>query len=152
MKLGTRISIVAFTLGSCLFAAYLEREERFTRDTQAPFVLFDAVQGQLSAIRAQRYQEAYFKASTQYMVDTDFDLFIQKARGCDAVLRQAVRWEFGIPSISGENAEVPVHFFLPGGDVIPASYALIRENRTWKIDDIQIADALPPRSAAGVRL
>lgn len=152
MKLGTRIFIVGFTLGSCALAAFLQLQENAGLSEPKPFELFDTIQTQLRAIRTQRYQQAYLQASSQYMDTTDLDRFIESARGTHSAIRQAVRWEFGILSLEGSTAEVPVQFFLHNGELLPATYRLVRENRTWKIDSVEMGDSEQTRTVAGLRM
>jgi hypothetical protein len=152
MRLGTRIFIVGFTLGSCVLAAYLQFQENAELADSAPFELFDTVQTQLKAIRTQRYQQAYMQASSQYMDTTDLEQFIEATRGAHSAIRQAVRWEFGILSSDGNTAEVPVRFFLQNGELLPATYRLVREKRSWKIDSAELGEPTQTRSTAGLRL
>jgi cation transport regulator ChaB len=152
MKLGSRICIVGFTLGSCALAAFLQLQENAGFAEPKPFELFDTVQTQLRAIRTQRYQQAYLQASSQYMDTNDLDRFIESARGTHSVIRQAVRWEFGILSVEGNLAEVPVQFFLHNGESVPATYRLVRETRAWKIDSVELGEAEQTRTTAGLRM
>ena len=152
MKLRTRIFIVGFTLGSCALAAFLQVRENADLAEPKPFELFDTIQTQLRAIRTQRYQQAYLQASSQYMDTTDLDRFIESARGTQSAIRQAVRWEFGILSVEGRTAEVPVRFFLHNGELLPATYRLVRENRSWKIDSVELGEAGQTRTVAGLRM
>ncbi len=152
MKLRTRIFIVGFTLGSCALAAFLQVRENADLAEPKPFELFDTIQTQLRAIRTQRYQQAYLQASSQYMDTTDLDRFIESARGTQSAIRQAVRWEFGILSVEGSTAEVPVRFFLHNGELLPATYRLVRENRSWKIDSVELGEAGQTRTVAGLRM
>jgi hypothetical protein len=152
MKLRTRIFIVGFTLGSCALAAFLQVQDNAGLAEPKPFELFDTIQTQLRAIRTQRYQQAYLQASSQYMDTTDLDRFIESARGTQSAIRQAVRWEFGILSVEGNTAEVPVRFFLHNGELLPATYRLVRENRSWKIDSVELGEAVQTHSVAGLRM
>jgi len=152
MKLRTRIFIVGFTLGSCALAAFLQVQDNAGLAEPKPFELFDTIQTQLRAIRTQRYQQAYLQASSQYMDTTDLDRFIESARGTQSAIRQAVRWEFGILSVEGSTAEVPVRFFLHNGELLPATYRLVRENRSWKIDSVELGEAGRTHSVAGLRM
>lgn len=152
MKLGTRLFIVAFTLGSCALAAFLQLQENGGLTEPKPFELFDTIQTQLRAIRTQRYQQAYLQASSQYMDTTDLDRFIETARGTHSAIRQAVRWEFGMLSVEGSTAEVPVQFFLQNGELLPATYRMVRENRAWKIDSIELGELEQTRSVSGLRM
>lgn len=152
MKLGTRIFIVAFTLGSCALATFLQIQEGTILGEPKPFELFDTIQTQLRAIRTQRYQQAYLQASSQYMDTTDLERFMESVRGNHSAIREAVRWEFGILCLEGSTAEVPVRFFLQNGEVIQATYCLVREKRSWKIDRIEMGEAIQNRAIAGLRM
>jgi hypothetical protein len=152
MKLGTRICIVGFTLGSCAVAAFLQRHENAILAEPKPFELFDTIQTHLRAIRTQKYQQAYLQASSQYMDTTDLDRFIESARGTHSAIRQAVRWEFGILALEGSTAEVPVRFFLHNGELLPATYRLVYENRSWKIDSVESGEMEQARTVAGLRM
>lgn len=152
MKLSTRIGIVGFTFGSCALAAWLQHSEMAAQRDPSPFELYDAVQTQLTAIRAQHFQEAYLQASSRYMDTTNLEHFIETARGANATVRQATRWEFGCLTQTSGQAEVPVCFFIPNGEALDATYTLIRENRTWKIDHVQFSAPKASRSLAGLRL
>jgi cation transport regulator ChaB len=152
MKLGTRISIVAFTLGSCALAAFLQFGENSVPAEPTPSELFDTIQTQLRAIRTQHYQQAYLQASSQYMDASDMERFVESARSTHSAIREAVRWEFGIVSVEDGVAEVPVRFFLQNGEVLAATYRLVRESRTWKIDGVEMGEVSPNRSIAGIRM
>ncbi|RFC45135.1 MAG: protein of unknown function (DUF4864) [Verrucomicrobia bacterium] len=152
MKLSSRIGIVAFTLGSCALAAFLRFQETDPTREPAPFELFDAIQTQLLALRSQRYQAAYLQASSRYMDSHGLDGFIETARGDNAAIRQALRWEFGFVADRGEETAVDVRFFLPSGQSLSATYTVVRENREWKIDHVWFAPPSQPRAVAGLRL
>lgn len=151
MKLSTRIGIVAFTLGSCALAAYLQKPEREALRDPSPFELYDTVQIQVLALRGQRYQEAYLQVSSRYMDHNDLERFIEAARGDVPAVRLAVRWEFGALENNGIETEVPVRFFLQSGEVFEAAYTVIREDRKWKIDHVRCG-AVDLGISAGVRM
>jgi len=136
MKLGTRIAIVAFTLGSCAVAAFLQKPEREALRDPSPVDLYDTIHTQVLALRAQRYQEAYLQVSSGYMDRNNLERFIESTRGDLPAVKQAVRWEFGALSQEGLETKVPVRFFLPNGDEFEALYSVIREDRRWKIDHV----------------
>ncbi len=152
MKLRTRIFIVGFTLGSCALAALLQFQENVSASDPEPFELFETIQTQLKAVRTLRYQQAYLQASSQYMDTTDLGKFIASTRGTYSVIRQAVRWEFGIVSRVGHTAEIPVHFFLQTGEVLPATYRLVREKGVWKIDCVETGEPTQARGTTGLRI
>jgi hypothetical protein len=152
MKLSTRIFIVGFTLGSCALAAFIQLQESAGVAEPKPFELFDTIQTHLRAIRTQRYQQAYLQASSQYVDTNDLDRFIESARVTHSAIQQAVRWEFGILSLEGSTAEVPVQFFLHNGELLPATYHLVRESRAWKIDNVEMGEAEQTRTVAGLRM
>ncbi len=152
MRLWTRIGIVAFTLGSCAVAGFLRFQESSENKESVPFELFDTVQTQLLALRAQHYEQAYQQASSQFMDRNGLDRFIEIARGDSAAVRQASRWEFGMVQDTGIGSEVEVRFFLPSGEALAAVYTVIRENREWKIDHVAFAPLTQPRAVNGLRL
>ena len=152
MNLPARVSIVAFTLGSCALAAYLRLQEVRTPLEPEPSELFETIHTQILAIRAQRYQEAYLKASSQYMDNHGLEGFIDTARDDCAVVRQAVRWEFGPLQEDAQATSVEVRFFLPGGDALPVTYSVVHEDRQWKIDHIGFGLPVQPRALPGIRL
>lgn len=152
MRLRTRIFIVGFTLGSCALAAFLQFQENAFWPEPEPFELFETIQSQLKAIRTQRYQQAYLQASSQYMDANDLGRFIEATRGSQSAMRQALRWEFGIVSLEANTAEVPVRFFLQNGESLPATYSLVREKRSWKIDSVALGEAAQTRATVGLRL
>lgn len=152
MRLRTRIFIVGFTLGSCALAAFLQFQENAGWAEPEPFELFETIQTQLKAIRTQRYQQAYLQASSQYVEANDFGRFIEATRGNQSVIRQAVRWEFGILFLEENAAEIPVFFFFQNGESQAATYRLVREKRSWKIDSVTIGEPTRTRSPAGLRL
>ena len=152
MKLSTRIGIVAFTIGSCALAAYLRFQEMDVPTGPVSSELFDTVQNQIVALRAQHYQAAYQQASSQYMDSHGLDGFIETARSDNTAVRQALRWEFGFVSDNEEDTSVEVRFFLPGGESLSATYTVVRENREWKIDHVWFAPPSQPRAIAGLRL
>jgi hypothetical protein len=152
MNLPTRVGIVAFTLGSCALAAYLRLQEVRSPFEPAPSELFETIHTQILAIRAQHYQEAYLKASSQYMDSHGLEGFLETARADCAVVRQALRWEFGPLRDDADATSVEVRFFMPGGDATTATYTVIHENRQWKIDHISFGQPVQPRALPGVRL
>lgn len=153
MKLGTRLSIVAFTLGACALSAMVQIQERSAEREPVPSELFDVVQAGILALRAQHYQQAYLQASSRYQERLNLDHFIEMARADCVSIRQAVRWEFGMPNPEGATVEVPVNFFLQPGEVLNAAFTLVRENRAWKIEHVQIPlHSSPPRTLGGIRL
>jgi hypothetical protein len=153
MKLSTRLGIVAFTLSACVLSAIVQFQERATEREPVPSELFDVVQAGILALRAQHYQQAYLQASSQYQERLNLDHFIEMARADCVAIRQAVRWEFGMPNSEGTSVEVPVNFFLQPGEVLNATFSLVRENRAWKIERVHIPlHTSPPRAVAGIRL
>jgi hypothetical protein len=152
MNLSTRIGIVVFTFASCALAAYLRIQEATAPKAPEPFELFETIQTQILAIRSQHYQEAYLQASSQYMDNHGLEGFIETARSDSAVVRQAMRWEFGTVQNHENETTVEVRFFLPGGDSLCATYSIVHENRQWKIDHIGFGPTFQPRSIPGIRL
>lgn len=152
MRLRTRIFIVGFTLASCALAALLQFQDAEAFRQPEPSELLDAVQAQLRAIRTQRYQQAYLQASSQYIDTNDLDRFIESTRASHSAIRQAVRWEFGVPTVQEGTADVPVNFFLQSGEFLPATYRLVREKRAWKIDSVAWEEISQARSLPGLRI
>ena len=152
MKLSTRIGIVAFTLGSCVLAAYIQLQESSTAAKVAPSELFDTIQTHVLALRSQHYQQAYLQVSSQRMERGGIEDFIASARGEFPTLRQAVRWEFGMVTETEDGTQVEVRFFLPGGDSLSANYTVVQENRSWKIDGVSFSTQTHARSLTGLRL
>ncbi|MEI6714276.1 MAG: DUF4864 domain-containing protein [Verrucomicrobiota bacterium] len=153
MKFGTRVAIVVLTLGACALAAMVQIQERAIEREPVPSELFDVVQAGILALRAQHYQQAYLQASSHYQDRFNLDRFIEMARADCVSIRQAVRWEFGVPKPDGPTVEVPVNFFLQPGEVLQAAFTLVRENRSWKIEHVKIPlTSSPPRTVGGIRL
>ena len=152
MKLSTRIGIVGFTLASCAFAAYLRYLE--VREINDPAIaeLFQTVQSQITAIRSQHYDKAYLQASSRYNDNNGLERFMETTRGDSSAIRQAVRWEFGMTESSGDETQLEVRFFMPGGDALTAYYTVVRENREWKVDHVWFSTPTQPRAVGGLRL
>ena len=135
-----------------MLAALVQKPEREALRDPSPIELYDAVQTQLLALRAQRYQEAYLQVSSRYMDRNDLERFIESTRGNLPSARNAVRWEFGPIEIQGIETEVPVRFFLQNGDSFQATYSIIREDRRWKIDRMRSEAIRSSANPNGVRL
>ena len=152
MRLRNRVGIVAFTIGSCVLAAVVQKPEHEALRDPQPLELYDTVQAQLLALRAQRYQEAYLQVSSRYMNRNDLERFVESSRGNLSGVRQAVRWEFGPIENLGIETEVPVRFFLPNAGTFQATYSIIREDRRWKIDRVRGEAVRSGANPAGVRI
>ena len=153
MKLRTRVGIVVFTLGTCFLSAWIQIKERRAERDPVPSELFDVVQSGILALRAQRYEQAYLQASTAYRERLQLDHFVEMARSDCVAIRQAIRWEFGMPAARGSTTEVPVHFFLRSGEVLHAAFTLVRESRAWKMERVHIPlRPEPARVLGGMRL
>jgi hypothetical protein len=152
MRLSTRITIVAFTLGSCFLAAFLRLQEASESSHSSPVELFETVQSQILALRSQHYQQAYQQASSQYMDRGGLEAYIEAARGDSSTVRQALRWEFGLVTEGEFETDIQVRFFMPDGQSLQAKYTLVRENSIWKIDRASFPPPTPPRSLKGIRL
>lgn len=153
MKIHTRICIVACTIGACLAGWLAQRKEELAQREPSPAQLFDSVQLHLSAIRRQHYRQAYLQVSSDYRARKDVEHFVEAVRVDFSAARQALRWEFGAPVTKIDVAEVPVRFFMSSGDVFRGVFALVRENRTWKVDWMWVSAAPEPaRAIQGVRM
>jgi hypothetical protein len=155
VKFRTRLGIVLLTLGTCALASFVQLRESSLLNEPVPAELFDVVQSGILALRSHQYESAYLKASSRYQERLDFEHFVEMARADCVAIRQALHWEFGQPARdSGDQALlVPVHFFLPSGQVLPTTFTLVREERAWKIEHVQFAKAPEsPRSLGGLRL
>lgn len=152
MKLSTRIGIVGFTLASCAFAAYLRYLEVAEFNAPATAELFQTVQSQITAIRSQHYDKAYLQASSRYNDNNGLERFMETTRGDSSAIRQAARWEFGMTENSGDETQLEVRFFMPGGDSLTAYYTVVRENREWKVDHVWFSTPTQPRAVGGLRL
>ena len=153
MKLHTRWAIVLLTFGCCITAAFLQLKERAAEREPVPSELFDVIQAGILALRAQQYQQAYLRASSRYQERLNFEHFIEMARADCVSIRQATRWEFGLPKSDGPSVEVPVHFFLRPGEMLAASFTLVREDHSWKIEHVHIPlRTVQSKSLGGIRL
>jgi hypothetical protein len=153
MTIHTRVCIVACTIGACLVGWLAQRSEELALREPSPAELFDAVQVHVTAIRRQHYRQAYLQVSSEYRERKDVERFTEAVRVDFSAARQALRWEFGAPVSRGNVAEVPVRFFMSSGDVSRGIFALVRENRTWKVDWMWVSGASEPaRAVQGVRM
>lgn len=153
MTIYTRICIVACTIGACLAGWNAQRIEELAQRDPDPAELFDAMQLHLDTIRRQHYRQAYLQVSSDYRARKDVERFMEAARVDFSAVRQAVRWEFGAPSTDRNFAEVPIRLFMASGDVYSGVFALVRENRSWKVDWMWVSAGLEPaRAVQGVRM
>jgi hypothetical protein len=153
MRLSSRVGIVVFTLASCALATYLRIQEvSAEKQAAAPSELFDTIQTHLLALRAKRYKEAYLQASSRSADSGGIESFLETARSKSSIVRQALRWEFGMITEEDFQTDVDVRFFLPGGESQHCVFTVVRENRAWKIDGISFSSPTSPRSLTGLRL
>ena len=153
MKIQMRIAIVACTIGACLAGWLAQKSEELAQREPAPAELFDAVQLHLSAIRRQPYRQAELQVSSDDRARKDVERFMESVRVDFSPARQALRWEFGTPVTENDVAEVPLRFFMSSGDVFRGVFALVRENRSWKVDWMWVSAGLEPaRAVQGVRM
>ena len=153
MRIHTRICIVACTIAACLAGFLAQKSEELAQREPSPAELFDAVQLHLTAIRRQHYRQAYLQVSSDYRARKDVERFMEAVRVDFSAARQALRWEFGAPVTERDVAEVPLRFFMSRGDVFRGVFALVRENRSWKVDWMWVSAASEPgRAVQGVRM
>ncbi len=153
MRRATRWSIVIATFGACIFSGFIQIRERAIEKEPVPSELFDVIQAGILGLRAQHYQQVYRQASSRYQDRLDFEHFIETARADCVALRQANRWEFGVPKNDGQDIVVPVYFFLQSSEVLPALFTLVREDRAWKIEHVHLpVRTVQNKAIGGIRL
>jgi hypothetical protein len=96
--------------------------------------LFDVVQQQLVAFRANDFSSAYHRASANFQQHWSLDQFSAMIRNDYARIARAERVEFGPWQRRGRHAVVEVFFVNHDGTVLPCVYSLISEADGWKID------------------
>ena len=139
----TRVGLILSAFAICGFAAIVQRMRETRSAFEHPSELCDVVLDQMKALREADYLRAYRHASNHLQEQYNFETYAAFARRDHPELHRAERVEFGPVRTEGERAVVPVYFFFPNGELIPAAYSLVREEEGWKIDAVRVHSRWP---------
>ena len=143
---------LALLFSICLTAALVQAWQQREREAMKPAELFNVVNRQIAAFRADDYASAYEQVSTGFQEKFNITSFTDLARSEYPLLSRADRVEFGPVHWDGRHAIVPVYFFLPDGEVVPCLYSLVQEDAEWKIDAVRVQKRWPAgRRLGGMR-
>ena len=152
MNRRARLLLLVALFVVCTGATVVQHRREQRRLSVPPNELYEVVWQQIRAIQAGDTQLAYRHVSSSYQEKFNAESFAEFARTEHPGLTRAGRVEFGAIRYDGENALVPVFFFLPDGDMVRCLYRLVNEANGWKIDGARVLQRLPAgRRLGGMR-
>ncbi len=152
MSRSAKLIVLAAFFIVCAASTVVEGWRQASGAPLVPNDLYDVVWQQVIAFRADDYASAYRQVSSEFQERFDFDAFTDLARSDLPAVRAAERVEFGAVKRDGARVIVTAYFFLPGGEVLPCLYSLVREENGWKIDGVRVQKRWPAgRRLGGMR-
>ena len=149
MNRGAKLCLLGAVFALCGAAALFQgRLERRWQSTP-PGELYHVVSQQLAAFRADDYPGAYRQVSMSFQEKFNLEAFADLARTDYPALLRATRVEFGQTRFNGRNALVSAYFVMPEGDIVPCNYSLIREDDSWKIENVHVLPRWPANRRLG---
>jgi hypothetical protein len=147
-----KISLLLFFFGLCagaMIATHLARQR-----TPAPpiRVLYAVVSQQLSAFRADDFDDAYRQAAAevqQKFSRTQFELMIRRDF---SFMTEPAQVEFGAVRVAGGSALVQVFLRAHDGTVRGFLYSFTAESGAWKIDGVEPLGPQPARHLPGLHV
>lgn len=149
MNRSVKLCLLTGLFVTCVMATLFQRAMEQRWQATPPGEIYDVVWKQLSAFRADDYSGAYRHVSMSFQEKFNFEAFADLVRTDYPSLVRATRVEFGAIRFEGQNAYIPVYFFLPEGDVVPCVYGLVREEDGWKIDSAKVMKRWPANRRMG---
>ncbi len=132
-----KISLLLGFFALCGSALLFVHRSGHAAPAPAPHELFDAVNSQLAAFRADDFPGAYHRASSGVQQKFTLQQFEQMVRSNYTTMMHAQRVEFGSVQFDRGNALVQVFFFVEGGSVRSFLYTLVSEGAAWKIQGVE---------------
>ena len=129
-----KITLLLFFFCTWATAALLHYYAELRPERMHPSELYDVVQRQLQACRANNYPSAYRQVSSSFQQHWSFSEFSGMMQTSSLRILKAERVEFGPWECRGRHAMVEVFFVNADGTVYPCIYTLINEGDHWKID------------------
>jgi len=136
--LGTKLGIVAATLGVCAFAVHQRLAPPAPAIEPKPEELYQVVLQEIAAVKTADYPKAYRQVSLSMQERYNLGDFAERLRFERPELGRFERVEFGGIVARDRHALLPVYFFLRTGDVALVHYTFVLEEGTWKIDGSQV--------------
>ncbi len=152
MSRSTKLIILGAFFVVCATSTLVQGWRQGSVAAPKPTDLYEVVWQQVVAFRADDFASAYRQVSSDFQERFDFDAFTDLARSDLPAIRVAERVEFGALKRDGARVVVTAYFFLPGGEVLPCLYSLVREEKGWKIDAVRVQKRWPAgRRLGGMR-
>jgi hypothetical protein len=153
MSRAARVFLLALIFAVCGAGVFWQYRSERWGDATPPGLLYQVVLQQMTAFRSEDFAGAYRQVSSNFQERFNIEAFAEMAHTEYPGLFQAERVEFGAVRFQGRHAVMPAYFFLPGDDVIPCLYSLVREDDVWKIDGARVLRRWPAgRRLSGTRL
>jgi hypothetical protein len=153
MSRAAKISLLVLLFAVCGAGVFWQYRSERLGDVTPPSQLYDVVVKQMTAFRSDDFAGAYRQVSSNFQERFNIEAFAEMAHTEYPGLLQAGRVEFGAVHFQGRHAVMPAYFFLPGNDVIPCVYSLVREDEAWKIDGVRVLRRWPAgRRLSGTRM
>jgi hypothetical protein len=152
MNRGAKLCLIGAVFALCGAAALFQGAFERRWQSTPPSELYHVVSQQLAAFRADDYPAAYRQVSMSFQEKFNLESFADLARTDYPTLLRATRVEFGQTRFHGRNAVVSAYFIMPEGDIVPCIYSLIREDDSWKIENVRVLPRWPAdRRLGGMR-
>ncbi|MEQ1859422.1 MAG: DUF4864 domain-containing protein [Chthoniobacteraceae bacterium] len=134
-----KLGIVGATFSVCVAAAVVRSPAARRVPAPLPQEIYSVVMDKLAAVRAADYPAAYRHVSLAVQERFNLDEFSGQVRTDHPDLARFERVEFGAVVVQGRRAAVPAYFFLHDGGIALVHYALVREERAWKIESSRVS-------------
>ncbi len=144
-----KITLLMLFFSICGSAALLSYYMHGYTDRVKPVDLYEVVNSQLNAVRAEDFPRAYQQASASFQQRVNVGQFAEMIRTDFPGIVRAQRVEFGAFHCVGRRATLQVFFIDGEGAVLPCIYSLVSEGDSWKIDGARIMNRWPAGSRLG---
>jgi Domain of unknown function (DUF4864) len=114
-----------------------------------PKPLYGVIFEQFEACRSDDFDKAYGKASRGAQEHFTLVQYVSKIRTEYGRISQPQRLHFGSTSLESHRAMVEVYFMSARGQVTPALFTMIQENRVWRIENFEVFETWPPGRLLG---
>jgi Domain of unknown function (DUF4864) len=115
-----------------------------------PKPLYEVILAQFEACRSDDFDKAYGQASRGVQERFTLVQYVSKIRTEYGRFSQLQQLQFGPTSLEYHRAVVEVYFSSARGQVTPALFTMIQENRNWRIENFEVFETWPPgRRLAG---
>jgi len=153
MSRAAKVFLLCLLFAVCGAGVYWQYRSESRDAAPPPTLLYQVVLQQMTALRSDDIAGAYRQVSSSFQERFNIEAFLEMAHTEYPSLLEADRVEFGVVHFQGRHAVMPAYFFLPGDDVIPFVYRLVREDDVWKIDGVRVLRRWPAgRRLSGTRL